>query len=677
MMVPSLLALVGASSGPPPHRRLWTSLSQSRYGAQVRDIQAMQNGSYVPQGAEPYYQALGFLWTFPEVTDDARGLGRGIAWAWDDAGLCGPRGIERLFHEDLFFYTLVGCADLQAAMHRAFNSWADNHPSINFIDVSDECRTLNGGVLSRECELVEIWVTARTTEAERDGDGTLEAASARPTARVVRDFRYTNGQRPQRILRAAAAANTSNVSIPPTFEDIPVIETYGGTIEFGISNCWYLDSTFCSMFHEAKQNLGTQYLESLGQTICFIISGAAAVITALQMYAALSPHCSNKGTCSSRTQRSLEELSKWSVFWGAVRLVALVTPVLFYRQIFMPCFECYDFEAAATHEVGHILGLGHPDLASIELSAKAQELGASHGEDVWVLNADRLRMDNESCRVSFEDVGSRPAGEPVRPAIMKSFTQHNPRVCLEEDDLEALNTLYPDCSHSISSPVCFKIKHNIGWVRLGVYFLFPIVVACVFAIIVASITQKHQNKRLGSARDLLREKSFRLGRAMQRLTIQTTEAERARRELDRHKRTEKERVETEVAKRVSVLTGGSADGNTVGGAEQVRTEQVPMASQHSFSGRFSLFSALSSRAMSIRRGLSGFATTTRRDSDSPSARRSGRDGSSDEYPGLAPSTSDGSPSRAASLPSSTPASRFVTRSGLVVERPGSQMADNV
>ena len=211
----------------------WTSLSQSRYGASVQNIQAMQNGSYVGTGSEPYYQALGFLWQFPEATLDARGLGRGIAWAWDDAGLCGPRGIERLFHEDLFFYTLVGCADLQAAMHRAFNSWADNHPSINFIDVSDECRRMNDGVLSRDCPMVEIWVTARTTEAERDEAGTLEAASARPTARVVRDFRYTNGQRPQRIVRTAAEPNTSNGSIPPSFEDIPVIETCRNPTPFG------------------------------------------------------------------------------------------------------------------------------------------------------------------------------------------------------------------------------------------------------------------------------------------------------------------------------------------------------------------------------------------------------------------------------------------------------------
>ena len=40
----------------------------------------------------------------------------------------------------------------------------------------------------------------------------------------------------------------------------------------------------------------------------------------------------------------------------------------------------------------------------------------------------------------------------VRPSIMKALTQHNPKVCLMEDDLEALNTLYPDCKTSISIP---------------------------------------------------------------------------------------------------------------------------------------------------------------------------------------------------------------------------------
>ena len=53
--------------------------------------------------------------------------------------------------------------------------------------------------------------------------------------------------------------------------------------------------------------------------------------------------------------------------------------------------------------------------------------------------------------------GQRPEGAEVRPSIMKALTQHNPSVCLSEDDLEAINTLYPDCTHQISVPVCFKV----------------------------------------------------------------------------------------------------------------------------------------------------------------------------------------------------------------------------
>jgi len=34
----------------------------------------------------------------------------------------------------------------------------------------------------------------------------------------------------------------------------------------------------------------------------------------------------------------------------------------------------------------------------------------------------------------------------LRSSVMQSFTQNNPQQCLFPDDVEALNTLYPDCS---------------------------------------------------------------------------------------------------------------------------------------------------------------------------------------------------------------------------------------
>ena len=53
----------------------------------------------------------------------------------------------------------------------------------------------------------------------------------------------------------------------------------------------------------------------------------------------------------------------------------------------------------------------------------------------------------------------------TRPSIMYDFNKHNPRVCLEDDDLEAINVLYPDCMGAPTVPVCAKPPLNLGWLR--------------------------------------------------------------------------------------------------------------------------------------------------------------------------------------------------------------------
>ena len=39
-----------------------------------------------------------------------------------------------------------------------------------------------------------------------------------------------------------------------------------------------------------------------------------------------------------------------------VVLFLLIFPPIFYTQIFLPCWDCFDFEATMAHEIGHILG---------------------------------------------------------------------------------------------------------------------------------------------------------------------------------------------------------------------------------------------------------------------------------------------------------------------------------
>ena len=71
----------------------WTSTSQSNYGASVANIRLQQNGTTTAPGPDGspqeiyWQQLLGYLWTFPEDSDDKAGLGGGMGTRGDNARL--------------------------------------------------------------------------------------------------------------------------------------------------------------------------------------------------------------------------------------------------------------------------------------------------------------------------------------------------------------------------------------------------------------------------------------------------------------------------------------------------------------------------------------------------------------------------------------------------------------
>ena len=198
----------------------------------------------------------------------------------------------------------------------------------------------------------------------------------------------------------------------------------------------------------------------------------------------------------------------------------------------VPCAVCRlaAVEAAATHEVGHILGLGHPD-------------EAPPGQDLM------RAPDSEAaarCERPFDAIAPRREAlgdeSEMRPSVMLAFTQHTPTACLSVDDLEALHALYPDCTHASPQVVCYHTAHNIGWVRLGVYCLLPILVALFAAVVVAACTQRHHLARLESKEEMLRRNTSLLGRFRRQATQAESCAVQACKALHMQVATENSRV---------------------------------------------------------------------------------------------------------------------------------------
>lgn len=89
---------------------------------------------------------------------------------------------------------------------------------------------------------------------------------------------------------------------------------------------------------------------------------------------------------------------------------------------------------------------------------------------------------------------------------MESFTQNNPSVCLQQDDLEAIHTIYPDCSLSVVTPVCYRVHLNLGLVRMAAYVLIPLLIVLGLVILAQAILQHHNREELQEHKDELKLK---------------------------------------------------------------------------------------------------------------------------------------------------------------------------
>jgi len=372
------------------------------------------------------------------------------------------------------------------------------------------------------------------TVAEMGGGGTA-VATAQAHAKWSSDFRYTNGETPYVTVNGQPQARS-------------VVETYAGTFSFNADQvCWYMDGEFCSVFHRFKVSMGgaanarlfvdgmTYGLMAVGIFFYLIFFVTIALRVSGMACDGSQREDDEDGdgvlTIQERLNAGVRAVSHFNPLTLTIFISLLVIPPLVENKIFKPCFECFDFEAAALHEIGHFLGLGHLDNIPQNWQAPAACGGVgsrafacdtpgnnSYQSQIALAVEHRRRPDNFTCADPWAEVhpgtppgavldSSQTMGYGYRNAQMEARTQHNPLACLTDDDLEALATLYPDCSvYALSGSSCHKVQMNIGYVRLTVYVLFPMLLALLMVVCCSTII--HEFEKRERRRDAEAAKAF-------------------------------------------------------------------------------------------------------------------------------------------------------------------------
>ena len=303
-------------------------------------------------------EMVSLRWGLPPSAYESEGLAGGISFALH-RDFCErmlplfPESAEHFKASKVLSTLFLSCDDLRDTVKRAMDTWAINHRKIYFRDVSDQCADVSS--LDR-CDAAELFIVPDKPGGESPTKaGDLAAFVTHNTSSLDFSPYTTAGHRLNMGLGVRDAKMT--VRAPET------------QAEF----CWYLDTTFCYGFH--RWGGAITWMRFLGVSIFAIAILILVVIIAFCLHATFCSHhdhLHHEEYNSSKTLKAGEEeeqepdlecgsrictnlLDYVAVMPTFTLLFAtfliIVCPIFYYR-IFLPCYDCYDFEVSAATDCG-------------------------------------------------------------------------------------------------------------------------------------------------------------------------------------------------------------------------------------------------------------------------------------------------------------------------------------
>ena len=195
-----------------------------------------------------------------------------------------------------------------------------------------------------------------------------------------------------------------------------------GEIHVDMDQCWYTDRHFCHAVNRDVVPLST----GLG-----ITWGVFLFVALYNLFR--------------------RPIAFFSIARLLVWVVVVAIPMLSLGSL-VPCLTCYDFTAVMIHEVGHILGFGHSNEATL-----AQTCGCGG--------------DARPCTTVASDTGS----------IMHSVAQRRNTLCLSRDDVDAARSIYGGvCDDPIW---CYEFPNAYGYTRVSSAILYSFIVASLIVFV--------------------------------------------------------------------------------------------------------------------------------------------------------------------------------------------------